>query len=80
MVWLASGFGPPENFLVDNGGEFANENYKELTKQFNVEICGTSANSSWQNGICERNHYIVDVCVEKMIKDDPSMKLEVALV
>ena len=28
---------------------------------------------------CERNHYIVDVCVEKMTEDDPSMKLEVAL-
>ena len=31
------------------------------------------------NGICERNHYMVDVCVGKMIEDDPSMKLEVAL-
>ena len=79
MVWLASGFGPPEKFLIDNGGEFANENYKELTEQFNVEICGTSANSPWQNGMCERNHYIVDVRVEKMIEDDPSMKLEVVL-
>ena len=26
MVWLASGFGPSEKFLMDNGGEFANEN------------------------------------------------------
>ena len=25
------------------------------------------------------NHYTVDVCVEKMIEDDPSMKLKVAL-
>ena len=58
MVWLALGFGPPEKFLIDNGGEF--ENYKELMEQFNIEICGTSANSSWQNGICERNHYIVE--------------------
>ena len=79
MVWLASGLWPPEKFLIDNGGEFANDYYKELTEQFNIEICGTSANSPWQNGICERNHYIVDVCVEKMIEDGPSMKLEVVL-
>ena len=48
-------------------------------EQFNIEICGTSASSLWQNGICKRNHYIVDVCIEKMIEDDPSVKLEVAL-
>ena len=48
MVWLASGFGPPEIFLIANGGEFANENYKELMEQFNIEISGTSANSPWQ--------------------------------
>ena len=37
------------------------------------------SNSPWQNGMCERNYYIVDVSVEKMIEDDPSMKLEVPL-
>ena len=54
MVWLASRFGPPEKFFIDNGGEFVNENYKKRPEQFNVEICSTSANSPWQNGICER--------------------------
>ena len=33
----------------------------------------------WQNGICERNHYIIDVCVEKMLEENPRMNLEVAL-
>ena len=47
MVWLASGFGPPEKFLIDYRGEFANENYKELMEQFTIEICGTSTNSPW---------------------------------
>ena len=36
-------------------------------------------NSPWQNGRYERNYYIVDVCVKKMIDDDPGMKLDVAL-
>ena len=64
MVWLASGFGPPEKFLIDNGGEFANENYKELTEQFNAEICGTSANSPWQNGICQKEITILSMYVQ----------------
>ena len=33
-------------------------------EQFNIEICSTSANSPWQNGISERNHSIVDMCEE----------------
>ena len=77
--WIATGFGPPKKFLVDNGGEFDNEEYREMSEQFNVEICTTAAYSPWSNGICERNHYIVDTCVQKMMEDDPTMSLEVAL-
>ena len=28
--WIGAGFGPPRKFLVDNGGEFDNEEYKEM--------------------------------------------------
>ena len=78
-VWLASGFGAPKKFLVDNGGEFDNEEYRELSEKFNIEICTTSAYSPWSNGICERNHYVVDLCIQKMMEEDPQMSLEVAL-
>lgn len=54
--WIAAGFGPPKRFLVDNGGEFDNCEYRELAEQFNVEVCATAAYSPWSNGICERNH------------------------
>ena len=77
--WIAAGFGPPKKFLVDNGGEFNNGEYRELAEQFNIEVCTTAAYSPWSNGICERNHYVVDVCVQKMMEDDPQMSLEVAL-
>ena len=31
-------FGQPRKFLADNGVEFANEVYKELCEQFNIEL------------------------------------------
>ena len=58
--------GCSDNFLIDNGGEFNNESYHEFAEQFNVEICATGAQSPWSNGICERIHYVIDVCVKKV--------------
>ena len=77
--WIAAGFGPPKKFLVDNGGEFDNAEYRELAEQFNVEVCATAAYSPWSNGICERNHYVVDMCVQKIMEEDPKIALDVAL-
>lgn len=28
---------------------------------------------------CERNHYVVDVCVQKTMEEDPKMEINVAL-
>ena len=77
--WIAAGFGPPKKFLVDNGGEFDNEEYRELAEKFNVEICSTAAYSPWSNGICERNHHVVDLCVQKITEEEPDINIEVAL-
>ena len=60
MVWNTL------EFLIDDGGEFANESYKETAEQFNVEIYSTAAESTWQNGICKRNHAVIDTRVEKI--------------
>ena len=79
MMWVANGFGTPEKLLIGSGGEFANESFKEMAEQFNVEICSTAAESPWQNGICERNHAVIDTCVEKSLEDDPTIELDVAL-
>ena len=78
-MWIASGFGAPKGFLLDNGGEFADNLYEEMTAHFNVEICNTGAESPWQNGICNRNHVVIDLCVENMLEDDQTLSLEVAL-
>jgi transposase InsO family protein len=77
--WVGSGLGTPKKFLADNGGEFANEEYKDMCENLNVECLHTAAYSPWQNGLCERNHAVVDDCVSKILEDNPNMSLEVAI-
>ena len=78
-TWIHAGFGAPRKVLVDNGGEFDNPLYLNAMEQYNIEVCATGARSPWSNGICERNHCVVDVMIEKMMDEDDKIKLEVAL-
>ena len=79
-LWMGNGFGPPKRCLADNGGEFANEVFRDMCANLNIEVLNTAAYSPWQNGICERNHAVVDDCVAKILEDQPRLKLDVALV
>ncbi|KAG1704025.1 Retrovirus-related Pol polyprotein [Nymphon striatum] len=79
-LWIGSGMGPPKRFLADNGGEFANEIFRDMCANLNIEVINTAAYSPWQNGICERNHAVVDDCVAKILEDQPKLNLEIALV
>ncbi|CAC5379708.1 unnamed protein product [Mytilus coruscus] len=45
----------------------------------NIEVINTAAYSPFQNGICERNHAVVDDCVAKILEDQPKLNLEIAL-
>ena len=74
-----AGMGAPNKYLIDNRGEFDNESYHEFVEQFNGEICATRAQSPWSNGICERNHYVIDLCVQQLQEEDPNINLNVAL-
>ena len=74
FMWIGSGFGCPLEFLSDNRGEFANEEYKDMCENLNIEVRNPAARSPWQN------HVVVDECLQKIIADNPKMKLEVALV
>lgn len=51
---------------------------KTTAEKFTVEV---SAYMPWPNGIWERNHYIMDVCVcvWEMVEKDLKMELDVAL-
>ena len=79
MEWIAMGFGAPNKVLIDNGGEFNNPKYVDALEQYNVEPMATAANSPWSNGLCERNHKVVDTIVEKIVEENPGVDVDIAL-
>ena len=46
-----------------------------MAAHFNVKVCNTGAESPWQSGICQRNHAVIDPCVDKMLEDDQTLSL-----
>ena len=55
-VWIST-FGCAIKFLVDNGGEFDNDNFISLRKNLNISICKTAYESPKSNGFIERHNY-----------------------
>ena len=76
-TWI-SYFGRPKRFLADNGGEFLNEEYKEICEVFSIEEAKTTAESPWSNGVCECQNAILKESVQKTI-DESGCKLETAV-
>ena len=78
-TWLGSGLGAPKKFLCDNGGEFANNIFLDLCENMNIEVMHSAAYSPFSNGVCERNHAVVDDMVYKLMAEQPNLPLHVAL-
>ena len=64
-MWIGTGVGSPEKFLADNGGEFANEEFIDMCENLNIRMMHTAAASPFSNGLCERNHAVIDEMVKK---------------
>ena len=77
--WILNSFGAPKNVLFDNGLEFVNSKMRDLCKNFNIRMFTTAAFSPHQNGLCERNHQVVDEIIEKMITGGSYAKVKDAL-
>ena len=62
----------------DNGGEFNNEEFREMCEAMNIVVKTTSAEAPWSNGLCERHNEILS---EMMIKTraDAKCSTELAL-
>ena len=52
-------FGVPGGIVSDNGKEFTAEEIREMKSILNIENITTGAERPWQNGLCERNHQII---------------------
>ena len=62
-------FGIMQGIFTDNGGEFRNDEMREVGSVLNFELKTTAADSPFQNGLCEKNHAIVDLILTKLAAD-----------
>ena len=62
-------FGYPKKFLMDNGGEFHNDEFHDYCENLSITIKTTAAESSWSNGLIERHNGIIGESVRKVMSD-----------
>ena len=67
QLWMSI-FGAANMFLMDNGGQFANDELRELGNQFGINTKHTAAFAPWANGINEYNHASIDIMMEKCLR------------
>jgi hypothetical protein len=77
--WVGAAFGVMEGIVSDNGGEFSSDEMREVCSILNVEKITTAADSPFQNGLCERNHAVVDNMLLKMEEQCPGTPIDVLL-
>ena len=66
--WIGK-FGVMKALMTDNGGEFNSDEMRDITSVLNVQLCTTSGESPFQNGLCERVHAITDMMLVKLEAD-----------
>ena len=66
--WIGK-FGVMKALMTDNGGEFNSDKMRDITSVLNVQLCTTSGESPFQNGLCERVHAITDMLLVKLEAD-----------
>ena len=66
--WIAL-FGSPNSILTDNGREFSNEKFLEMTEVYSIKSMTTAAESPWSNGVCEKTVGLIKDSMRKMEED-----------
>ena len=79
VSWVGAGFGIMKSVLTGNGGEFSSDEMREVCSILDVQTLTTAAFSPFQNGLCERNHAIVDNMLKKITDSCPGTPTEVLL-
>ncbi len=62
-------FGAAKTFFSDNGGEFNNENFRDMAQNLNIIVRNTAAQSPWSNGLNERHNAILGEMILKTMED-----------
>ena len=60
-------FGVPDRILTDNGGEFNNDDMRDMSENLNTEVTTTPAESPWSNGTCERHNAVIGSMLDKIL-------------
>ena len=76
---LGTPYGPPSQIKSDNGGEFVNGAMRDMCEMYGIKHICTPAWSPWANGGNERNHYTVDMILDKILEDEEGIEFEDAL-
>jgi len=76
-MWI-SYFGKPKTLMSDNGGEFANSLYTEVSQKLGINMVMPPAESPFSNGIVERHNKILFETMMKT-KEDAACDADVAL-
>ncbi|KAL2093504.1 hypothetical protein ACEWY4_010816 [Coilia grayii] len=63
--WI-SVHGPPQKLFSDNGGEFNNDEVRDMAENFNIEVKTTAAYSPWSNGLIERHNKTLTEIIMKV--------------
>ncbi|KAL2099481.1 hypothetical protein ACEWY4_003875 [Coilia grayii] len=67
--WI-SVHGPPQKLFSDNGGEFNNDEDRDMAENFNIEVKTTAAYSPWSNGLTERHNKTLTVIIKVKTSND----------
>ena len=80
MIKWVGVFGIPGAVLNNNGGEFTADAITEFKSILNItDLTTTGAESPWQNGLCVKNHQVVDTMWTRMKEDYPNVSDDVLL-
>ena len=79
MVNWVKIFGPMRYLHVDRGREWMNGELQSFCHKFDIRLTATAAMTPNANGICERQHAVVDRMMDKMLTADRELTPEIAL-
>ena len=75
--WIAV-HGAPKRIYSDNGGEFNNDEVRDMAENFDIEVKTTAGYSPWSNGLLERHNQTLTEIMHK-VKTDKQCDWETAL-
>ncbi len=68
-TWI-SVHGAPQRLYSDNGGEFNNQEIRDMAENFNIETRTTAGYSPWSNGLLERHNQTLTEIILKVNREN----------